>query len=421
MAPTSRSEPLRRPPLFWLLLPFACGYGGGYFLRNINAVAGPLLAQEFGLDAGGLGLLTSAYFLVFALAQIPLGIALDRYGPARVNALMLVTAALGATVFACADSIAALTIGRCLIGLGASAALMSAMSAVHLWAGPARAATCIGLILMVGGVGAILAGTPTQWAIDRLGWRAVFLAVAAFSCLTACLTVAIARHSRPVAAGQSLRRLIGGVAAVHRDGHFWRMCVPMMAIIGTMMAFQSLWAGTWMRDVAGYTDRIAIGNVLVAFTLGMTAAFGLAGWIADRLDARGIARLVIFKAYMLVALGAQMWIMAAPTLLPHLAWALLGFGANALFIGYSLLASRFPPEMTGRLNTSVNLLSFAAAFVLQWGIGAVVNLWPATATGYARTGYFVAWSILLLLQLAGFAWLVSGTRDGVPGRRPSRA
>jgi hypothetical protein len=84
-------------------------------------------------------------------------------------------------------------------------------------------------------------------------------------------------------------------------------------------------------------------------------------------------------------------------------------------IGYTLLATRFPPELTGRVNTSVNLMAFSCAFVLQWGIGLVVNLWPATASGYARAGYYAAWLPLLALQVAVLAWLAWTARsDAAP-------
>ena len=414
-APTSLSLERGRPPLTWLLLPFALGYGASYFFRNVNAVAGPLLAREFGLDAGGLGFLTSAYFLTFALAQVPLGIALDRYGPALVDSIMLTAAAAGATLFACADSVVALTLGRCLIGLGAGAALMSAMSAVHLWVGRDRAATAIGLITTVGGIGALLASTPTRLMIDALGWRQVFLLLGAVTALTAGLALATGRHVRAAAGSEGLRQLLSGVRTVYSDRYFWLLSLPMMLTLGTMLAFQSLWAATWMRDVAGYTDGIAIGNVLFAFNLGLTAAFVSCGAIADALRARGVPHLTTFKAFCAIAFVAQAWLMWAPQTLPHLAWALMAFGANALLLGYTLVAARFPQALTGRVNTSVNLLVFAGAFLMQSGIGAVVNLWPATPGGYSQTGYYVAWIVLLALQFAAWIVLVIHGRAADPG------
>ena len=406
-----------RLPVAWLLLPFALGYGASYFFRNVNAVAGPLLAAEFGLDAGGLGFLTSAYFLAFSLAQIPLGLALDRFGPARVDAVMLATAAAGATVFACADSVAMLGVGRAMIGLGAGAALMSAMSAVHLWVRRERAATAIGLITTAGGIGALLASTPTQLLIAALGWRQVFLLLAAICALTALAILATGRHAGAAASGEGLGALLAGAGRVYASRHFWMLALPMMMILGTMLAFQSLWAATWMRDVAGYADAVAIGNVLLCFNIGLTCAFVLSGWLVDTLRSRGIAPLTTLKGYCAVAFLAQAWLLLMPGWLPHLAWGLMAFGANSLMAGYALVAARFPPGMTGRVNTAANLMVFASAFVMQWGFGMILNLWPGSAGGYAVGGYYAAWAVLLLLQLAAWTWLVVATRTMAAGAK----
>src|SRR5262245_2694718 len=104
-----------------LFVPFAAAYFLSYLFRVINAVlAGPLVDQ-FNLDAAQLGVLTSIYFLTFAAAQLPLGVAIDRFGPGHVQAVLLTIAAAGALVFATAPGVAGLLIGRGLIGLGVSA------------------------------------------------------------------------------------------------------------------------------------------------------------------------------------------------------------------------------------------------------------------------------------------------------------
>ena len=77
------------------------------FLRNSVGVIAPDLAAEIGLSAGEIGLLSSAFFFAFAAAQLPLGIAIDRYGPKRC---MLVCAAISpAGVVAIANSTAPIT------------------------------------------------------------------------------------------------------------------------------------------------------------------------------------------------------------------------------------------------------------------------------------------------------------------------
>lgn len=406
----------RPASVFWLLVPFALVYGASYFFRNVNAVAGPILAREFALGPADLGLLTSAYFFTFSLAQIPLGMALDRFGPARVNAVMAVMGAIGALLFGLAQDVATLTLGRGLIGLGAGAALMSAMSAVHLWVPREKVATAIGLIMCVGGAGALAASTPTQAAIDAIGWRHMFLILSGVTAVFALCVFSTRGQVRPAAQAQSFRELAGGVAQVFSNGPFWLVCLPLMLTLGTMLAFQSLWAATWMRDVAGYTDKGAIGNVLFGLNFGMTLAFLLSGWIGDQFEKRGYSRLSALTLSFVLALVAQAWLMAAPTFLPHVAWGFFAFAANSLIPAYALLASWFAPALTGRVNTAVNVLCFSMAFLLQWVIGALLNRFPSESGHYAPAGYYIAWTVLFVLQVAAIAWMVYRVKERAPAQ-----
>ncbi len=409
-SPSATSTAPASGTLFWLLLPFALAYGVSYFFRNVNAVAGPVLAQEFSVGPGGLGFLTSVYFLAFALGQVPLGIALDRFGPARVNAVMLLASATGAAVFALASDVSHLGAGRALIGLGSGAALMSAMSAAHLWVPQERRATSMGFIMLVGGVGALTASTPVQILISNFGWRNLFWVLCGLALVVSVLVWRTRGAVRPAAGTQTPKQLLAGVAEVFSSRFFWTIAAAVMLTLGTMLAFQSLWAATWMRDVAGMSDRIEIGNVLFAFNLGMACAFFGSGWLGDALERGGIAPERTLIGYMAVAMAAQVWLMLWPQVLPHLAWGMYSFGANALVLAFSILPRRFAPALTGRVNTALNLLAFGTAFLLQWGIGVVLNLWPVVDGRYAAQGYYRAWIVLVLLQLAAAIWLAFATR-----------
>ena len=402
--------------LFFLLLPFALSYGMSYFFRNVNAVAGPMLADEFALGPGGLGFLTSAYFLAFSLAQVPLGVALDRFGPARVNTVMALTGAAGAAVFALAQDSMTLGLGRALIGVGAGAALMASMSAAHLWVAPERRATVTGWIMVVGGVGALTASTPAHLLITAIGWRDVFWGLCALALGVAALVWNTRGAVQPAAGGQTLAQLLAGVGEVFSSRYFWIIALPVMLTLGTMMSFQTLWAATWMRDVAGMTDRTAISKVLAAFNFGMAVAFLTSGWLGDTLERRGIAPEHTLKAYLLISLAAQAWLMLWPAVAPHAAWGVYSFGANAMVLAYSIMPRRFSSALTGRVNTALNLLSFGSAFVAQWCIGAVINLWPVTDGHYAAAGYYRAWIGLFVLQVLALALLVLATRR--PGAAP---
>ncbi|SMG62862.1 Major facilitator superfamily MFS_1, partial [methanotrophic bacterial endosymbiont of Bathymodiolus sp.] len=133
-----------------MFIIFAAAYVMSYAFRAINAVIAQPLVQELGLTAGQLGFLASAYFLSFAIMQLPVGVMLDRYGPRRVEAVLIGFAALGALLFAVADSYLVLWLGRALIGVGVSACLMAAVKAYSLYFRPHMQASLSSWMLVAG-------------------------------------------------------------------------------------------------------------------------------------------------------------------------------------------------------------------------------------------------------------------------------
>ena len=154
-----------------VFLPFAAGYFLSYLYRTIKAVLSPYLVAELGLNAADLGLLTSVYFISFGAFQLPLGLLLDRFGPRRVEASLLLLAAVGAVLFARSHSAGELILGRALIGLGVSGCLMASFKAFVVWFPTARLPAVNGWVLAVAGID----GHFPQSAVlaDRTGQRAV--------------------------------------------------------------------------------------------------------------------------------------------------------------------------------------------------------------------------------------------------------
>ena len=168
-----------------VLLPFAAGYYLSYLYRSINALIAGDLVAELGLTAADLGLLTSVYFLLFAAVQLPCGVLLDRYGPRLIDSALLLVAAAGSLLFALADGVATLLVGRALIGLGVAVGLMAGLKAIVLWFPSERVALANGWYIMLGALGALSATGPAETVIQALGWRGLFTALAVASAAVA--------------------------------------------------------------------------------------------------------------------------------------------------------------------------------------------------------------------------------------------
>jgi predicted MFS family arabinose efflux permease len=390
-----------------LFLPFAAGYFLSYLFRTVNAVIGPVLARELAIGDNALGLLTSTYFLAFGLAQLPLGMLLDRFGPRRVEAGLLLLAATGAATFALADDIAGLAVGRALIGLGVSACLMASFKAFSQWFPPERQASLTGWIMASGGLGALAAARPLEFALGFAGWREIALALAATTLAVAATLWLVVPDKPSDSKGAGLVEQLAGVRAIFTSRHFWRYAPMGLLFTGGFMAVQGLWASRWMAVLEGLSGP-AIATRLTWMSGAMLAGFLFMGFFATGLVRRGIKLERIYLGAMLVALACFALISARPTLAGGLLWPILGACFSLSNIAYSLVSQAFPPALSGRANTALNLAVFVGAFGLQWGIGAGVD--ALQAMGWAvDSAYRAVFFALLGGQILALIWLLRPT------------
>lgn len=388
-----------------VFVPFAAGFFISILLRYINAVIAKDLAGDFALSAAELGLLTSAYFLVFAAFQIPLGVLLDRYGPRRVLAALLCFACAGALVFGAADGVATLALGRALLGLGVSGCLMGSIKAFTLWFPLSRLATLNGWILAIGALGAISATAPVEALAGSFGWRVIFLGLAVACATIATLIFLVVPEKTLPGAGASWGRQFSELGVILSNTFFWRVALPLIVVHGAYQALQGLWLAPWLADVRGLS-RGEVANTLLAGSVAYGVGSVLFGTLADRIAGAGLSRLAVYKFGMGVALAAFLALAAGAREGALVIVVLYGFGACAATLPYAILPQHFPPGLTGRVITASNIFMFLASFVFQWGIGAVLSFWPTAAGRYPAEAYTVALGIAAIMQLATLAWLL---------------
>jgi len=388
-----------------VFIPFALGYFLSYLLRVVNAVIAPNLVSDLGLTAADLGLLTSASFLAFAAAQLPLGILLDRYGPRRTEAVLLLFAAVGCFIFATSGSVPGLIAGRALLGLGTSACLMAAIKAYVMWFPIGRLPLINGLHMAAGGLGAITGTVPIEAALGVTDWRGVFyvLAVAALA-MAALIFSAVPRRDGSETSTETLGDQLAGLRQILTSPLFWRIAPMTIGSQSMFLGTQSLWSGPWLSDVAGL-DRVAVADHLLLIGVAMVAGFLGMGAIAERLGRAGVKTTHVAFSGM-----ALFWVLQIPmamqwtgAVLPM--WMLFGFFGTCGILSYAALPRGFQPELAGRVITGLNVFTFFGAFAVQWGMGVIINLWPTAASGgYAAEGYQAAFWVMIAIQGLGLLW-----------------
>jgi MFS family permease len=387
-----------------IFVPFALGYFLSYLYRVVNAVLAPDLVADVGLDPSGLGLLTAAYFITFAAFQLPLGVLLDRFGPRKIEAGLLVFAALGAYIFATADSLGGLVVGRALIGFGVSACLMAAFKAFVIWFSKEQLPLINGLQMAAGGMGALTATAPVEAALTMTDWRGIFTVLSGLTLLVAGIVYFVVPKRAPYGVVSNFADQISGIKGVFSSLIFWRIAPWTTLSQATFLAIQGLWSGPWLSDVAGL-DRTQTANALLLVAAAMVAGFILLGAAAERLGRRGIptqrvatlGMLSFMLMLLLIILEVKAWVVPL--------WILFGFFGTSGILPYAVLSQSFPAQLSARVNTALNVLVFVAAFSAQWGIGAVIEQWPMTSGGgYAPAGYRAAFALMLILQILCATW-----------------
>ncbi len=382
----------------YVFLPFALGHYLSSLLRNVNAVLAPDLVGALALDPGQLGLLTSAFFFAFALVQLPVGIALDRYGPRRVQLVLLLLAALGALLFALGRSFAQLVLARAVIGCGLGGCFMAAVKAVATWIEPKRLPSVQGYLIAVGGLGAASATLPVRVLLQHTDWRGLFVL---FALLSACAGILIWIVTPRTGGAGGPAPTVRSVLDVYRAPAFRATVALVLVPHAVFFGLQGLWIGRWLSDVARFSND-AVAYLLY---LGMASViFGAiaVGMITEWAGRRGIAALDVAAAGVLLFVLVQAamvcnWRPGLQTL--SVLFTLVG---TITGIEYAIVAQSLPRTLTGRAATCLNLLIFVGAFVVQAGFGQIVGLWPADAAGhYPATAYRVAFGVLAALQVPG--------------------
>ena len=395
--------------VFRVFLPFAFGYFLSYLFRVVNAVIAPDLVADLNINPSQLGLLTSTYFIAFASSQLPLGILLDRFGPRIVESFLLVFAGIGAVVFAKSQTLTGVIIGRAFIGFGVSACLMAAFKSYVIWFPEKLWPRINGFQVAAGGLGALSATTPVEWLLGVTDWRGLFFLLATLSFFSALGVFFIVPEKKSQNSQESFSLQVNGIKQVFKSSYFWRIA-PLTAMTqARFVSLQGLWAGPWLKDIAGM-ERSEISMVLFWAAASLTAGYIGLGLIAENLAQRGISILHTAVTGMGIFMGIQIFIVFQVPIAPTLLWVLFGFFGTAGILSYSALSSSFPRTLSGRVTTSINLLVFVGAFILQWLVGAIINLWEVSAAGnYHPSGYKAGFLTILCLQLAGLSWcLFSG-------------
>jgi MFS family permease len=386
---------------FYVFLPFALGHYLSSMLRNANAVLAPHLVGSLALTPGELGLLTSAFFFAFALVQLPVGIALDRWGPRKVQLAMMLVGAFGTLLFSRGQDFGQLVVARAIMGFGLGGCFMAAVKAVSTWIAPSRLPSVHGYLIAAGGLGAATATMPVRMALEYTDWRGLFVI---FAALTACCALLIwLMYPRTSAVAPARGPLGPALRQVFQAPAFRTTASLVLIPHAVFFGIQGLWIGRWLSDVARFHDDAVAYLLYLAMAAVIFGAIAV-GMITEWAGRRGIAPLDVAAAGIGVFLLVQAAFVVNYAPSYQLLSVLFTLVGTITGIEYAIIAQSMPRELTGRAATCLNLLIFIGAFVVQAGFGLVVGAWTPDGAAHAPDmAYRAAFALLVAIQLPGLA------------------
>jgi predicted MFS family arabinose efflux permease len=340
-------------------------------------------------------------------------LALDRFGPRATEMALMSFAIIGALIFAFADQFLTLVIGRVCIGIGVSACLMSAFSAFRTWFPAEQQPQLVSAMLVFGTFGALMTSWPVHEVLPFIGWRGVFIVMAVLS----ALAIFVLYIGLPMKAGIQPDSLANEIDSdekaslswksyrpIMTNAFFWRILPLGIFCYGGFIAIQTLWFGPWLIQVMNYSATTA-AQILFGFNAVLLCAYLTNAWILPKLAGIGIDTM----RYMTWMVGASIVLQACAFYWRGpwgwAWWYLVAVACASYVLAQSLIVTYFPKAYSGRVSTTYNLSLFIGAFIVQWGIGYLVDL--GIAAGWSHAGAFdVALGVFLIAQAITFVWFL---------------
>jgi len=393
--------PIKKAVLIFFV--FACGYFISCLLRAITATLSPLLTNEFNLLAGDLGLLAGGYFLGFASMQIPLGYLLDRHGPKKIVSSFLLIAIIGTTAFALAQSFAGLLISRILIGVGVSACLMGPLTGYRIWFADEYQQRGNSWMLMIASSGFVFSTLPVQILLPIFGWRWIFGGITILIFIVIILTLLFIPPWKKEIDNNDQKN--SGLLSDVWKNKFFRSTIPLgLFNYGGIMAVQTLWAGPWMIRVAGY-DPLESATGLFWINATMLIAFFIWGYILPNINKFGVDTMKLLKFGLPISYLSLLVIIISAENAGAIHFVIYILTSIVLSLTQPAVAMNFPTSLAGKSLTSFNLLIFLGTFIMQWGIGLIIDL--SKYLGKEETQSFqISFTVYLIICILSYSYFI---------------
>ena len=425
IAPAERVTNLR----WGIALILGFGVLINYIDRGALSVAAKPLHDELGMGPEQFGILSSAFFAVYAFSQIPIGYILDRYGVTVVSRIGAFLWSIASVCTAIAPNFATIYAARLFLGLAEAPTFPANAKAVGYWFPRSERGLATSLFDAAAKLSNAVGVAFTAYLLVWFGWRGMFWWTAGLSFVFFILfyvfyrnpsedkrlTHAEARHIREGGGepevppdqrsrGASLLYLVS-------QRKVWGLTVG-FAAYGYLFAFLLTWLPTYLQTTFGINILKAGGYVFLIWGVGTLTDLIVGGWLVDYLIKRGADANRVRKTVLIVGLVMGFAVIGAAytkdinVAVTWITIAVAGISFHAP-VGWSIPALIAPTNSTGQVGGIMNFLNNLAGFIAP------------TVTGYivATTGSFnialITAAIILIVGIISYVFVL-GRIEKIP-------
>ena len=389
-----------------LLVSICITYYGENFLKAATSALSPVLINELGINKGTMGLLISAFFIIYGIMQIPAGMFTDVYGPRKTILGFTALTLVGVFLFWISFRFEMLIVAQIIMGIGCSVFYINAVSLITHWFPIERKATAIGILSAASGLGNFTSYMGFPLANTMFGgWRNLYIVVALILLVNYGMNFFILKNgpNGNVIEHKSNKNLLKSFGDVLKDGRIYPFIIGYLLLsFGWVL---NSWMSLFLMETKGLTYVEAGFITSVGTIAGIPGCIAM-GAISDRLRKRKLPLMIFSILYTIVVAS----FIFAPTGLPVALYTALSFSINFCASMWVLFFSMVPEVLpSGKASIGLGLVNGLGTIgysIIMPFYGSLVDM-----TG----GYSASNTVIIISSLIMTATMIFFTKETYGG------
>lgn len=376
-----------------------------FFIRVYPSVLSNELMQFFDISATSLGTLVGSYYLVYTLAQIPMGLFLDKYGTKIVTALSIIICSLGSFMFICSTNYYIAMLGRILTGIGSACAFCSCLKIANIWFPKEKVGLITTITVSLGVIGPIF-GVPVFASLLKThDWQQILYFISGIGLILFIYTIIFVQDSpdghKEVHIETNPVNFITAFKTILSNKNFYFMFVYGFCTYAPVSSFSDMWGVPFLQslypqmsitDIAVLTNSLYMGMIFGPILSLLTNKYG------------EINIMIISSIAMSICFGFVVLCDAMSYYSLYSCIFITGFFTTGQLFLYPIAYRTIPSNLSGVISAFINSAGMLSGSLLQPILGYIADIfWDGTIINnthiYNTHCYKAGFSLVIILLI----------------------